>query len=302
MPKIIREKNQPDIPEIVPEDVEIHEITEPSFGAESEASLEHPNINEDAFFIDKKINAAGIFDGMGGYGGGNIASEAAAGAVLEKLNELPDNASVKKIQQTISLALKTASQEILDMQENDPEKLKNMGATGTVMKIWEGKNGEKKAVIGNVGDSRAYLLRNGRLQALTKDDSLVQQLIDEGQLKNDQDLNAEAAVDMGLGKQKIKVGKIRHAMLQGLGVDAENHLKINPNMYTVDLESGDTLLLSSDGIHDNLLDKEIEMTLKNGFDEKDLAELLVRRAALVEIDKNNPRNKPDDKTAIIIKI
>lgn len=287
-----------ELPEFAPEDVEMRELFDAKFSASTETSPEHPDRNEDAFFIDAENGVAGVFDGMGGHKAGNIASEMAAGAVLEQLINVPKDMPARDWEKYMKSALAKASREIVDAIKKNPEATEGMGTTATVVKFLKTPAG-KKAVIGNAGDSRAYLFRNGKLSRITKDDSVVQELIDEGTFKNDEDLDQKVTLNIGQGPKEYTLGEIRAGISQALGVRETAHQNLKPNVQTIDVFSGDILMLSSDGIHDNLADKEIEDILKDGAA---VEERLVRRAALTEINKNNPRHKPDDKTAAVIKI
>jgi len=100
----------------------------------------------------------------------------------------------------------------------------------------------------------------------------------------------------------ISIENIRRMMGQALGVHENNNKNLKPNITDVDIEEGDVLLLSSDGIHDNLTDAEIEKLLNSGSSEQKLSKSIVENASNIAKDTNNPRAKEDDKTAIIIKI
>lgn len=301
-----------ELPEFAPEDVEMREIFEAEYSAFSKESPEHPKRNEDSFFIDSDSAAAGVFDGVGGAKAGNIASEMAAGAVLEELKNAPEKMLPKDWEEYMGSAFLKASREIADAAEKNPELAKGMGTTATVVKLLETPSG-KKAIIGNIGDSRAYLWRDSKLTQLTKDDSFVQELIDEKLLPENADQNVNLKIPKKIiddylvrissykrtyeKKGYLDVGDIRNAITQNLGAS-----KIEPCVTTIDLKEGDKILLCSDGISDNALDKEIADIMDAEETEKNTAEKLADKAAEIERNKTNPRSKPDDKTAIIIKI
>lgn len=302
-----KRKELKNIPEASPESIEMREIFNANFGAKTESSMEHPDRNEDAFFVDEDEGIAGIFDGMGGHKGGQFASETGAASVLESLKSVGGELSAKEWEEKISNSMTKASQEILDLSKDDPEKMGGMGCTATILKLLETKDG-KKAIIGNAGDSRAYLLRNGKLIRLTRDDSMVQELIDLKQLKDDEDLNQKVSLDFGKGKKTLTVGEIRHGITQALGIGQRSHDELKPRIRTLDILPDDMLMLSSDGIHDNLTDKEIkdilngqEFTGSKG-EKMTFERQMVQKAKAIEGDESNPRSKPDDKTAIVIKI
>lgn len=300
-PERVRQETEKIIARQEAERRERHELAE--MQAESVASPEHPKKNEDSYFIDEQLGIAGIFDGMGGAEHGDIASRLASEGFLENIQKAPKTNSALIYENFIFDALRDISKKILKESEKN-ETLKGMGTTATVIKILEDSNGEKRAVIGNVGDSRAYLLRNGKLTRLTKDHSIVQMSIDSGEIKNDEDV--EQLITWESELQKIR--DIRHVVLHALGVSKEYFKKLQPDVQTVRLLEGDMIILSSDGIHDNLTDKEIEQIV-NGVEvnatdgsKYPFSKQLVDKASKIESNINNPRSKEDDKTAIVIRI
>ncbi|MFH1193585.1 MAG: protein phosphatase 2C domain-containing protein [bacterium] len=287
-----------ELPELAPEDVEMRELFDAEYRAFSKESPDHPDRNEDSFFIDADSAIAGIFDGMGGHKAGNIASEMAAGAILEELKNAPEDMPAGDWEGYMKNAFLKASREIVDQIEKDPESFGNMGTTATAVKLLETPAG-KKAVIGNAGDSRIYLFRNGKLSRITRDDTIVQEYIDRGAFKNDVDLDQKITLNAGKGPKEYTFDELRHQITQVLGVKESAHKEMEPRVQTIDVFPGDILMLSSDGIHDNLDDEDI----KNVLEERgDFEQRLVQKAAAIEKDKNNPRHKPDDKTTVIIKI
>lgn len=299
-------------PEEAETELGMRELPELKFTGTSEASEKHPDKNEDAYFINKEDGTAGVFDGLGGYGHGELASKIANESIELDLSEIPENIKLPELEKLMSDIIKKASNEIIKQsKEND---FKQIGTTATVVKFWEGTDGSRKAVIANVGDSRVYRFRAGKLEAITQDDSIVQRLIDNKAIKDDnpkQTIKGQDIINTGLLSEddaknldpnmNISIDNIRRMMGQALGVNENNNKNLKPNIKTIDIEEEDMLLLSSDGIHDNLTDEEIERLLKTGGDEKQLSESIVRRSALTALDTNNPRAKEDDKTLIIIK-
>lgn len=300
--KLPSEKEVPPVlPELTAAEAEMRELVD--MRAHSEASPKHPERNEDTSFADEDNGIAGVFDGMGGVKGGQMAGTLAAGAVLEKFKAMPKDASVNLWQEQMSDILKNASEEINSAAENNPSTYKGMGTTATIVKIIEGTDNEKTAVIGNVGDSRAYLLRDRKLIRLTKDQSLVQKFIDDGYIKDDEDTSKTIIYE----GEAVTVGEIRNLISHALGGGLPEK-DLETEVRTVELQTGDILLLSSDGIHDNLTDGEIKKILTGvevsptDGSNYPFERQLVDKAAKIEADKSNPRSKADDKTAIIIKI
>jgi PPM family protein phosphatase len=202
--------------------------------------------NEDAFMIadltsgnlglgpdmkTHKIGARGslmaVSDGMGGAAAGEIASEIAVKTVRKSLMEVPENLDVCE---QLKQAAENANAQIWKYAEQNPE-YKGMGATLTAVLIQEAK-----AYIAQVGDSRAYLVRNHSIKQLTKDQSLVQEMIDAGAIAAEQ---AEAFP--------------QNLITQALGVSQTLEVPIS----SIELVEGDTLIICSDGLSQKV--KEADM-------------------------------------------
>jgi len=300
-------------PEEAESKLEMKELSKFESAGASEASEKHSDRNEDAFFMDTENGTAGVFDGLGGYGGGDIASKIARENVEIEMSELPEDIKLEDLKQKMSEILKKASNKIVE--ESKTAKLEKIGTTASLVKFWNGPNGEKKAVIANVGDSRVYRLRNGKLELTTEDDSIMKRLMDNGVIKDDnpkQMIKGQDVINTGLLSKEdsekldpnmnIAIESIRRMMGQALGVNENNNTNLKPNIITIDVKKGDVLLLSTDGIHDNLTDEQIEKLLNKGGNEQKLVDSIVRQADLVIADTNNPRAKEDDKTAVIIRV
>lgn len=259
------------------------------FTAESVASQEHPGENEDTYYADHESRSFGVFDGMGGHKGGAMASQIAKGYVESRLQELKKDSSFEEAALGVEEVLYGAHMEIRDKAEADSEKYGNMGTTVTIVKLWEGE-GRRVAVIGNVGDSRAYRLRKeGELEPLTVDDGLArtEQGLDyalrlQSKFSNLTDLKE-------LGEEEKRYWRYRNVLSQALGSD-----EMTPRIKIVDLEEGDRLILTTDGIHENLTDKEIAA--------HDTAKELVQAAKKRSEERSSLRAHPDDMTAVVIKV
>lgn len=292
----------------------------------SEASPEHPERNEDAFFINKKYGIAGVFDGVGGYGGGEVASKMAAEIIEKELKYIPEDANVEMIKKELEFTLIITANEILKKSQDPDEQikytkktkksLKNMGTTATILKIHEDKTGKRTAIIGNVGDSRAYLLRNKELKQVTKDDSFLQELIDAGEMGEGDDQNVEKEIpkriaEIFIKKPKGTVGDIRHKISSCLGLRQDIVANLKPNIYEIPIEPDDKLFLCTDGMSDNAKDEQIKDSLnlevitaknKKKITLEENLEIIKNKVKNIEADNANPRSKYDDKTAVLIKI
>jgi protein phosphatase len=186
--------------------------------------------NEDAAFAGTRLLA--VADGMGGHAAGEVAS-AAVIAALEQLDELGVNAGDP--QHALREAVEEANVVLRDMVAADSE-LQGMGTTVTAV-LTDGEY----AWLAHVGDSRAYLLREGTLQQLTRDHTFVQQLVDEGRI------TAQAAMSH---PQRNYITRALDGR-EGIELDLER----------LDLLPGDRLLLCSDGLSGVVTDETIATVL-----------------------------------------
>ena len=135
--------------------------------------------NEDAVHAGEWLVA--VADGMGGMAAGDLASALAIGAVASLDGPLPDD----RLAESLREAVETASARIRAAVAEDPTR-KGMGTTLTALLL--SATGTAIALV-HVGDSRAYLLRGGMLEQMTKDDTFVQMLVDEGVITEEQAMN-----------------------------------------------------------------------------------------------------------------
>mgnify|MGYP001025035212 FL=1 len=184
--------------------------------------------NEDAFFAQGPVFA--VADGMGGAQAGEVASKAAAEAFAA---ELPQAAPEAVLRETIEGANRT----IHELARRDPA-LAGMGTTTTAAIV---DPEAEEVAIGHVGDSRAYRLRGGRLEQLTRDHSLVEEMRRKGQLTQAQ---AEDHPQ-------------RSIITRALGPEAE----VQVDVQTVPARDGDVFLLCSDGLTTMLDDDHIRRLL-----------------------------------------
>jgi protein phosphatase len=186
------------------------------------------NANEDSFFVRPPIFV--IADGMGGAQAGEVASKAAADAFDVDLAE----ASPERV---LSETIATANRRIHELAGADPSRA-GMGTTLTAAIV----DAEREEVgIGHVGDSRAYRLRGGQLEQLTRDHSLVEEMRRKGQLTEAQ---AEDHPQ-------------RSIITRALGPEPE----VEPDIQTVAAAPGDVFLLCSDGLTTMLGEKQIAKLL-----------------------------------------
>ena len=168
-----------------------------------------------------------VADGMGGYQGGEIASSLAAEAVLEAMApRLEDacwcQAEVESIRSTLHSSIADANDRVIDGRHDDPN-LDKMGTTLVVAWVIDGC-----AHIAHVGDSRCYLLRDDAVVCLTRDDTVVQNLLDDGSI---------TATD-------VPNVPFRNVLTKALGAGPAPVASYHP----MPLGTGDCLLLCTDGL------------------------------------------------------
>ena len=183
--------------------------------------------------LKRPIGAHGLLlevaDGMGGARAGDVASRMATEQLSQQLIGARESSLVSA---WLRQGIKACNREIRKTSKTSPELYDGMGTTMTAAVIHNAR-----AVIAQVGDSRGYLIREGHIEQITKDQSLVQSLLDSGEISE------EAAARF----------PYRNVILHALGAEDE----IEPDISVVTLEEGDYLLLCSDGLF-NKVDK-VEM-------------------------------------------
>lgn len=214
--------------------------------------------NEDAFLIDARLGVYAVADGMGGHRAGEVASATA----LEALRAAVAGGA------RIDDAVERANAAVVDKAGRDPE-LRGMGTTITVLCTAGGDQ-----LIGQVGDSRAYLLRAEELARLTEDHSLVEELVRDGRITPEQ----------------AQVHPQRSIITRALGIDDD----VEVDLYRVRLRTGDRLLLCSDGLTSMVREPEIGRVLRREGDPRLAAEALVAAA--------NEAGGEDNVTAVVVDV
>jgi serine/threonine protein phosphatase PrpC len=209
---------------------------------------------------DKGVLLA-LSDGMGGHQAGEVASA----LVLDSLRAAMQTGASGSIEAKIEAAVQRAN---ADVARAARENRSGMGATLTAVFI-----GGVDAYVAEVGDSRAYLLRGGRLRQITRDQSLVQVLVDKGLLS----------------KEDAKVSPHKNVILQAMGLAEDVRVAI----ARLHLRRGDRLLLCSDGVSNSLSDDELREILGGGD-----AAVVCQRL----IDRGNERGGEDNLTAIVAEV
>ena len=212
------------------------------YGSRTDVGLVRDH-NEDSLAVAEPLFA--VADGMGGHAAGEVASEVAIQALMEFAPTEPDGDELARAVIAANRAVIRAAHEGRGRQ--------GMGTTMTAAVLCG-----TRLIVAQVGDSRAYLLHHGALQRITRDHSLVADLVESGQITE-----AEA-----------RVHPRRSVITRALGSDP-NTL---PDIYEMNLEDGDRLLLCSDGLSSMIEDSLIESTLSRVADPQRCADALVDEA------------------------
>ncbi len=224
--------------------------------------------NQDSFALHefhKDCQYALVCDGMGGHNGGNVASELAV-VSIENLLESSVHAGVESqnVQELLFSVIEKANDMVLSASLKD-DGLKGMGTTVVLAFRLD-----QSIYIAHIGDSRAYLRRNDRLERLTKDHSLVQDMIDRGELTPEQ----------------AAVHPYRHVITRVVGVSADAESEVSVLRW----QPGDRILLCSDGLSSVLTDHEIFLMLS--LPEDEICDRLISAA--------NERGGPDNITVALM--
>ncbi len=219
--------------------------------------------NEDAYIADKVDGNVllAVADGMGGHLAGEVASAKAIEILKEtlRLNKFGDPKEI------LREAILRANEEVYRMghDPDHPERY-NMGTTLTAAIV----RGDT-ATVGNVGDSRTYLIRDGRIGRLTKDHSLVQELIDSGEIT----------------EEEARRHPQKNIITKAIGIEKELRLD-EGDVKEVKLKPGDYLLLCSDGLSDALPDEDILKTVLSARSLQEAVKLLIDKAYSFGSDDN----------------
>lgn len=213
----------------------------------------------------------GIFvvaDGMGGHAAGEVASEMAVRYIARELGSLKGLGD-EEVAERMRMAIRTANGAIFERTLTEHDK-RGMGTTVTALVLYSGR-----FQIGQVGDSRAYLVRDGKLTQITKDHSYVQEQVDAGYLTPEQ----------------ARTHPYSNVITRCVGANSD----VMPDVYVGSVKQEDTFLLASDGLTGMLEDFELQdiMTRPNQMPQ-DQVDLLISEA--------NRHGGLDNITAIVVRI
>jgi protein phosphatase len=221
--------------------------------------------NEDSYFCGRTVFA--VADGLGGHQGGEVASAAA----VEPLDALDGRefAEPGEAAEALAAAIREGNAAILERAAGDPG-LWGMGTTMTAAAL----AGERHLQLAHVGDSRAYLLRDGSLEQLTTDHTVVGELVRRGRLTPEQ----------------AAIHPERSILTRAVGLDPRVPVD-TPD--PVELRDGDQVLLCSDGLTEAVDDDRIAELLSAGADGEAACRSL--------IDAANAAGGPDNITVVLLR-
>ncbi len=207
--------------------------------------------NEDAVFVDAELGIALLADGMGGYKAGEVASGMATtllasnfGRVIPTL-EAEAAGSLLAAEDLVASEVAVANSAIYNAAISQPQ---YAGMATTLVVAWFYDN---RMIVGHLGDSRLYRLRGEHFEQLTRDHSLLQEQLDSGMIT----------------VEEARYSENKNLVTRGLGVDPE----VETEIHDYDVQTGDIVLLCSDGLSDMVEDAEIAITLQTLGGELNLA-------------------------------
>lgn len=199
--------------------------------------------NEDSLVVAPPLYV--VCDGMGGHAAGEVASEIAVNVIADRAPATPDAAALGQAVEEANLAIIQAAREGVGRA--------GMGCTCTAAMLEN-----ERLIVAQVGDSRAYLLHGGTLQQITRDHSLMADFIEAGQIT----------------PEEARVHPQRSVITRALGSDP----RTQPDLFEINVNTGDRLLICSDGLTSMIEDYEIEDILNRTPDPQIAASKLVNAA------------------------
>lgn len=208
-------------------------------------------LNEDsACYLERqKFKIYVVADGMGGHNAGEVASKMAADQIVQYVDE---NYSLEDEEDLISKAIKRANEEIFNFSKTN-DKLSGMGTTVTASLVTQ-----HSIYVANVGDSCCMALKNGELKKITKDHSLVQELLDSGTISEFEAINHPK----------------KNIITRALGTSSN----VNVDVFKIGVNEYDLFILCSDGLTNEVTKDEILRIINNQTNYISMAKDLVNLA------------------------
>ncbi len=228
--------------------------------------------NQDTYQIeklDKNTLLCLVCDGMGGAKAGNVASALAAEVFVDEIRRTwKENMEQAQIDQMLQAAVKLANFTVFD-QGRQFEEFSGMGTTLVAMLVTE-----RETTVVNVGDSRAYRINEGGISRITVDHSVVEMMVQRGELTREEARNypGKNFITRAVGTETIA----------------------DSDLFHLDLQQGDFLLLCSDGLSNSVDEQEILFEVVHGDEKEKCCQ------QLLDIAKN--RGAPDNVTCVLVQI
>jgi len=223
--------------------------------------------NEDSYLIVPERGIFLVADGMGGHAAGEVASEMAARLIARELGSLR-GLNDEQVADRMRNAIRSANAAIFQRTLTEHDK-RGMGTTVTALVLFE-----TRFLIGQVGDSRAYLQRDARLTQVTKDHSYVQEQVDAGYLTPEQ----------------ARTHPYSNVITRCVGANSD----VIPDIYVGTVKPGDLFLLASDGLTGMLEDHQLAESLAPGETPQQQVDRLIEEA--------NRHGGLDNITAILVRV
>ena len=214
------------------------------------------NMNQDSFYISGEGETIGLYvlaDGMGGYAGGEIASNLAVDSVKNYIKNNLSSIQLDKKEEILALindAMYYANT-VVHKKATENSELVEMGTTLEVCLIYD-----NKIFIGHVGDSRIYRIRNEIMRKLTTDHSYVEKLVKDGTIT----------------KEESYTHPKKNMLTKAIGCD----LYVEPDIMVKGFQKGDIIIICSDGLTNMVPEEEIYRVIKE--DIKSANEVLISRS------------------------
>lgn len=228
------------------------------FGARSDVGRVREN-NEDSLAMSREMNLFVVSDGIGGLDSGEIASRLAVNTVLAHCCESEDNPAlalvgepiegVSQISNRLASAIRLANRTIRQTAHENAAQ-RGMGATIVAVRCTS-----ERMSVAHVGDSRAYRLRDDRLEQLTQDHSLAAEQVRKGDIT----------------EQEASASNLQDVLLRALGIDYDVEADVTEELVL----EGDTILLCTDGLTREVSDGQIAKVLREAEDAQEAADHLV---------------------------
>lgn len=226
-------------------------------------------MNQDTFFCTEESvgilpNCFIVADGMGGHNAGDIASKLVVSSFVSHLKTSSERTPIQAIEEAIK-----ASNEELIAKAMDVKELEGMGTTFVMATLID-----DELLVANIGDSRLYLIKDDKIIQITRDHSLVAEMVRKGEIK----------------KEEARFHPQKNVVLRAISTQGV----VSPDFYKIKVKKDDIFLLCSDGLSDMLEDTEIIKTIGEYSEVSDIAERMVVLA--------NENGGKDNITLVLVKV